>query len=144
MTFEQIWESSRYNWAFWLSHCLGVFGLVLLPVISIRVKSKMKRRVGYAAVLVAMAMLITELTIQSVQVKWKTRWDAAQTEEQKHAVANRDGANLCFSPIIGGFKAIMYMGTGTIAVLIARKKRSSHNRLEATGDPLRGSPAPQP
>ena len=129
MTFAQIWEASRYNWAFGLSHIFGLCGIVLLPVIAVQVRSRAKRRIGYAVVLIAMTTLITGMTIQSIQIKWKTRWAAAQTEAQLQA-ASRDGANLAFSPIIGGFKALAYMGIGTGVLLIARKKRSSRNRLQ--------------
>lgn len=130
MTFEQIWEASRYNGAFWLSHLLGLGGIALLSVIAARVRSKAKRWVGYAVVLMAMMTLITGMTIQSVQLKWKTRWAAAQTADQQQA-ASRDGANLAFSPIIGGFKALLYMGVGTATLLVIRKKKRSGKRSEA-------------
>jgi hypothetical protein len=130
MTFDQIWEASRYNWAFWLSHILGICGIVLLPAIAVKIRSKARRRICYAVVLISMTILITGMTVQSVQLKWKARWAAAQTEAQQQA-ASRDGANLAFSPIIGGFKALVYIGIGTAALLIARKKRNSNSRLQA-------------
>ena len=136
MTFEQIWEASRYNWAFWLSHIFGLCGIILLPVFAVQVRSKAIRRIGYAVIIVAMLTLITGMTIQSVQIKWKMRWAAAQTEAQQQA-ASRDGANLVFSPIIGGFKALVYVGVGAAALLITRKKRNSNNRLQSTSHYVR-------
>ena len=141
MTFEQIWEASRYNWAFWLSHIIGICGIILMLAIAVQLQRKVIRRIGYSVILVAMLLLITGTTVLSVKIKWDTRWAAVQTDAQMEA-ASRDGANLAFSPIIGGLKALIYIGVGTCALLVARKKRMFQQSV--AGYPPQGVGSPEP
>jgi Na+/melibiose symporter-like transporter len=129
MIFETIWETSKYNWAFWLSHILGILGVSALLFFAFRIKSQSKRKIIYMITIIVMSIFITASTILSVQIKWERRCDAAQTKKEKTAVANRDGANLTFSPIIGGFKSLIYVGIGMIALIIIQKIKLHQDRI---------------
>jgi Na+/melibiose symporter-like transporter len=129
MIFETIWETSKYNWAFWLSHILGILGVSALLFFAFRIKSQSKRKIIYMITIIVMSIFITASTILSVQIKWERRCDAAQTKKEKTAVANRDGANLAFSPIIGGFKSLIYVAIGMIALIIIKKIKLQQDRI---------------
>jgi Na+/melibiose symporter-like transporter len=129
MIFETIWETSKYNWAFWLSHILGILGVSALLFFAFRIKSQSKRKIIYMITIIVMSIFITASTILSVQIKWERRCDAAQTKKEKTAVANRDGANLTFSPIIGGFKSLIYVAIGMIALIIIKKIKLHQDRI---------------
>ena len=129
MAFETIWETSKYNWAFWLSHTLGILGVITLLVFAFQIKSQSKRQIIHIITIVVMLIFITASTVLSVQIKWEKRWNAAQTQKEKTAVANRDSANLAFSPIIGAFRSLIYVSIGMIAITIIKKQKSNKNHL---------------
>lgn len=135
MTFEQIWESARYNEFFWLSHAAGLGGAAMLGLAAFLIRNKMERWASYAALAFLILLPVTDLTVRSIQVKWQTRWNAAKTEEQQQRVADGDGANLAFAPVIGGFKAMLYCGAAVVAILVARLWKGLGRRPEPVDEP---------
>jgi hypothetical protein len=128
MSFEQLWKSAQYNEFFWLSHVCGISGVALLLACALLIKNTGLRRFLYCAVILTICVFVTPLTVMSVQEKWRLRMEGARTEQEREAVCMRDGANLAFSPIIGGFKSIAYAGVGLLFVTLARRTRSFNAR----------------
>ena len=143
MTFEQIFESARYNVFFWSAHASGILGVVLLLLCALRIRSEGLRKFSYLVVVLLVGVLVTTLTVKSVQRKWRIRAEAARTEQEREA-ACRDGANLVFSPIIGGFESIVYVSAGMLLVLMVRKARFSNKHLESGHAPPCGPSGVQP
>ncbi len=127
MTPTQVWKTAQYNWAFWLSHCSGILGIILLSLITIRIKDNVKRVVGYAIILSLMAILITGLTIRSAHVKWTAIWASVEMRYEKQAAVSLQKESKAFSPIICGVTTFMYLGLGAITILVVRKKRNSNH-----------------
>jgi purine-cytosine permease-like protein len=93
--FAQIWIAARHNVFFWITHALGalcVLGAVLAGYRSLR---------SYKKAAMVLCFLLAIMTVAGIAEKWRIRESAAQTARQKQAVADRDGANLAFSPFIG-------------------------------------------
>jgi len=121
MTFEIVWKTSQYNWAFWFTHILGIVGVLVLLSFVFLVKADLKRKIINMITIIFMLIFITASTVLSIQIKWERRSAAAKTQKEKMAVANRDSANLAFSPIIGIFNSLMYIGIGMGILLIIKK-----------------------
>ena len=90
-TFEIIWHSARHNVFSWTTHGVGLCSVLLFFVSGFK-----GRPIGGKGMLVAcltvVFIVLTALTSASIARKWQIRAQAAHTEEQRMAVARRDGA----------------------------------------------------
>jgi len=121
-TFEIIWNSARYNVFFWATHGVGLCCVLLAFACGVKGKFIPGKTAAGRLVMLGMFLAVTALATLSTGRKWYLRKEAAHTEEQKAAVANRDGANLGVSPIIGAFWASCYV----VACLVASRAGYRH------------------
>ena len=65
-------------------------------------------------------------TAMSIGLKWQLRARAAQTDEEQEIAAMRDGGNLAFAPIIGGFcgtvSVVLWCVTARVAASFAKRR----------------------
>lgn len=106
MSFDEVWEQSRYNTWYWLAFIPPVLGAVAIVVLSLTVRSAALRRTAKILVTLFAADITAEFVFRSTQEKWDVRAAAARTDEEKQAVAYGDGANLLMAPISAGFKTV--------------------------------------
>ena len=104
MTFDEVWEQSRSNaWSQLIFVPAGVAAIGLV-VLSLWCRSDAFRRLAKLAIIFSAMFGAAELSHRSVVEKWRVRAAAAMTDEQRQAVANRDGANLVFAPLVSLFE----------------------------------------
>lgn len=116
MTFEQQWESAKYNWLYWLTWAAMLVLPLVCAVIASRWtavdRTRRRARVGWMGI--GLFVSIAFLSLCSIDLKWHLRREAAETAEQRSIVAEHDTGNLVFSPIIGGrdgaLAVLMYAG----------------------------------
>ena len=128
MTFEQQWDAARYNWLYWVSYA----GMLIAPLlgatlVSLRFARRPVARRGWHVVLALLCFLLTAgATAMSIGLKWQLRARAAQTDEEQEIAAMRDGGNLAFAPIIGGFcgtvSVVLWCVTARVAASFAKRR----------------------
>ena len=104
--FNKIWLSAAHNAYYFGSHFLGLVSILVL--LFLQKKSMKFKRLYQLGLCFACSIMI----MVSISEKWQIRMNAAQTEEHKRIVAERDGSNLAFSPFIWLFWGTTYFLIG--------------------------------
>ena len=80
-------------------------------------------------------VIVTELSFQSITMKWRLRREAAKTDDEESAVALSDTGNLAFAPIISGFEGIVFstaLVIGAVVVGCSQKRKQTPEDGQST------------
>lgn len=133
MSFEEVWEASRWNVYFYIHYGFLFFSVLILLVIN-RMKEQTRRRNIKLGAVFVFSYLSLKTSTKHIIEKWRIRSEWAElnpdkvTELQQKALVS-DGANIAIAPLFDGIVFFLLLTFFLVLLHLVRPKEKINEDL---------------